>query len=107
MIGFSTQRLMELEVRGLTGASHGERTPERITHRNGHRAGQPEHFGPALKLPWSKLVAPDLSATLIDRLVEGTQAQAGGRSIRELERYRDNCLIAILNAIEQTRKAHA
>ncbi len=37
MIGFSAQRLMELEVRGLTGAGHGERTPERITHRNGYR----------------------------------------------------------------------
>ena len=37
MIGFAAERLMELEVRGLTGAGHGERTPERITHRNGYR----------------------------------------------------------------------
>ena len=37
MIGFSAQRLMELEVQGLTGAEHGERTPERINHRNGYR----------------------------------------------------------------------
>ena len=37
MIGFSAQRLMELEVHGLTGAEHGERSPERITHRNGYR----------------------------------------------------------------------
>ena len=37
MIGFAAERLMALEVEGLTGAAHGERTPERITHRNGYR----------------------------------------------------------------------
>jgi putative transposase len=37
MIGFTAQRLMELEVEGLTGAAHGERNPDRITHRNGYR----------------------------------------------------------------------
>jgi len=37
MIGFAAQRLMELEVEGLTGAGHGERSGERITHRNGYR----------------------------------------------------------------------
>jgi carnitine 3-dehydrogenase len=35
-------------------------------------------FGPCLKWPWTKLEAPELSETLIDRMVEGTQAQAGG-----------------------------
>lgn len=29
MIGFAAQRLLELEVAGLTGAAHGEKTPER------------------------------------------------------------------------------
>ncbi len=37
MIAFSAQRLMELEVEGLTGAEHGARTPERINQRNGYR----------------------------------------------------------------------
>jgi len=37
MIGFAAQRLMDLEVEGLTGAGHGERRAERITHRNGYR----------------------------------------------------------------------
>ena len=37
MVGFAAQRLMELEVEGLTGAAHGERNPERLNHRNGYR----------------------------------------------------------------------
>ena len=37
MIEFAAGRLMALEVEGLTGAAHGERTPERINQRNGYR----------------------------------------------------------------------
>lgn len=37
MIGFAAQRLMELEVGGLTGAGFGEKTPERLAQRNGYR----------------------------------------------------------------------
>jgi putative transposase len=37
MVGFAAQRLMELEVESLTGAGHGERSPDRINHRNGYR----------------------------------------------------------------------
>jgi len=37
MIGFAARRLMELEIEGLTGAGHGERSPARINQRNGYR----------------------------------------------------------------------
>src|SRR5450631_1799612 len=58
-------------------------------------------FGPCLKWPWTKLEAPELSEQLIDRMVEGTQAQANGRSIRELERLRDDYLVAIQQVLRQ------
>jgi putative transposase len=37
MIGFAVQRLMELEVEGLTGAGYGEKSPERLAQCNGYR----------------------------------------------------------------------
>jgi transposase-like protein len=37
MIGFAAHRLMELEVEGLTGASYGQKDPERLAQRNGYR----------------------------------------------------------------------
>jgi putative transposase len=38
MIGFTAQRLMELEVETHTGAARGSRNTDRLTHRNGYRA---------------------------------------------------------------------
>jgi putative transposase len=37
MIAFAAQRLMNLEVEGLTGAGHGERGAGRLNQRNGYR----------------------------------------------------------------------
>src|SRR6266851_7637879 len=37
MIGFTAQRLMELETDGLCGAGHGERSVDRRNQRNGYR----------------------------------------------------------------------
>ena len=37
MIGYTAQRLMDLEVEGRTGAPHGTRSADRLTQRNGYR----------------------------------------------------------------------
>ena len=63
-------------------------------------------FGPALKLPWTYLPAPELTDTLIDDVVAGTSAQLGERSIGALERYRDDCLLAVLDAVRVTKARH-
>ena len=58
-------------------------------------------FGPALKLPWTRLQAPELTDELIARMAEGTRQQAAGRTVKELERLRDDCLIAIMQALSR------
>lgn len=56
-------------------------------------------FGPALKLPWTRLEAPELTQDLIDRVSAESDDQAAGVSIRELERKRDDCLVAVLGGL--------
>ena len=58
-------------------------------------------FGPCLQWPWSRLTdVPELTEELIDMIVEQSDAQSGHRSIREMERVRDDNLIAILQALK-------
>ena len=63
-----------------------------------------EQFGPALKWPWSRLTdVPELTDGLLDRIVEQSDAQAAGRSVRELERLRDDCLVAVIQGLRAQR----
>jgi carnitine 3-dehydrogenase len=85
---------------GLRWASMGTNL---IYHLAGGEAGMRhmlQQFGPCLKWPWTKLQAPELTPALIDAMVAGTQAQAAGRSIRELERLRDDTLVAIQQVLK-------
>ena len=63
-------------------------------------------FGPALQLPWTYLPAPELTEKLIDDVVDGTSEQLGQHSISALERYRDDCLLAVLEAVKSTKEKH-
>lgn len=56
-------------------------------------------FGPALKLPWTKLEAPELTDELIERVADGCEHQAAGRSVRELEARRDEFLSRLLDLV--------
>ena len=57
-------------------------------------------FGPALKLPWTKLIdVPELTQRFIDKIADQSDRQAAGASLQELERKRDDCLIAIMQAL--------
>jgi len=60
-----------------------------------------EQFGPTLQWPWTKLMdVPELTDDLLDRLVAQSDEQAGGRSIRELEALRDDCLVAVMRGLQ-------
>ena len=65
-------------------------------HLAGGNAGMKhmlEQFGPALKLPWTKLKAPKLSKKLSNRVISGTRQQANGKSVAEISKIRDEYLL--------------
>ncbi len=73
-------------------------------HMGGGDAGMRHfmaQFGPALKLPWTRLEGPELTDSLVDKLASGTEQQAGGRTVKELERLRDDCLVSIMEALRR------
>jgi carnitine 3-dehydrogenase len=102
--GIATTRELDESIiygPGLRWASMGTNL---IYHLAGGESGMRHmlaQFGPCLKWPWTKLEAPELTESLIDRMVEGTQEQAAGRSIREIERLRDDSLVAVQQVLRQ------
>ena len=80
-----------------------------IYHMAGGEAGMRhfmEQFGPALDLPWTHLKAPKLTTEIIDKIVDGTEQQAGKHSIKELERLRDDCIISVIGAVTDAKAKH-
>ncbi|MEZ5925867.1 MAG: 3-hydroxyacyl-CoA dehydrogenase NAD-binding domain-containing protein [Hyphomicrobiaceae bacterium] len=64
-----------------------------------------DQFGPALKLPWTRLEAPELTKELRDRMVDGCNAMAAGRHFEDMAAERDRAIVAILKAISAVRTA--
>jgi carnitine 3-dehydrogenase len=64
-----------------------------------------DHFGPALLQPWTRLTAPELTPRLRDLVVSGVDESAGGMTIQQLERRRDDFLADLLLLIEKHRRA--
>ena len=63
-------------------------------------------FGPALKWPWTKLMdVPELTDELVQKIADQSDDQSGDHSIRELERLRDNNLVAMMRALKQQDSA--
>ncbi len=58
-------------------------------------------FGPCLKWPWTKLMdVPEFTDELVDLIAGQSDDQSGHMSIRELERARDNNLVAMMRALK-------
>ncbi len=58
-------------------------------------------FGPALKLPWTRLMdVPELTDALIDKIAVQSDQQAGGTGLREWEMRRDDGLLAVMQALK-------
>ncbi len=55
-----------------------------------------DQFGPALKLPWTKLKSPKLTKKLKEKIIKGTKKQSNNYSIKDLSNIRDNFLIDLI-----------
>lgn len=62
-----------------------------------------DQFGPALKLPWTRLAAPELTQELRDRMVDGCNAMASGRHFEDMAAERDRAIVGILKAVKSAR----
>ena len=57
-----------------------------------------DQFGPALKLPWTRLEAPELTQELRDAMVDGCNAMTEGKDFEDMAAERDRRIVAILKA---------
>ena len=125
--GFVATRLQEALWReALHMVANGEATPEQIDTAlingpaprmavqgqcmafhvacgAGGMATNLDQFGPALKLPWTRLDAPELTQELRDRMVDGCNEVAGNRHFEEMAEERDRTIVAVLNAIRENK----
>ncbi len=62
-----------------------------------------DQFGPALKLPWTRLVAPELTKELRDRMVDGCNEMASGRHFEDMAAERDRAIVGVLKAVRAAR----
>ena len=61
-------------------------------------------FGPALAWPWTKLTdVPEFDEELVELIAAQSDVQSGQQSIRELERLRDDNLVAMMRALKRTQ----
>ena len=75
--------------------------PCMVFHVGGGEGGMAyclEQFGPALKLPWSRLSAPELTDELAAKLIDGCDAAAAGEDFRTLTARMNDGLVRILKA---------
>ncbi len=86
---------------GLRWALMGPCLTFHLAGGGGGMAHMLDHFGAALEEPWTRLQAPPLTLELRDRMIEGCLRQAGGRSVAELERMRDEFLAELLTLLER------
>ena len=59
-----------------------------------------DQFGPALKLPWTRLKAPELSNELRNKMVDGCNEMAGEKHFETLVSNRDDAIVRVLNALK-------
>jgi len=90
---------------GLRWALMGPMLTFHLAGGQGGMAHMFDHFGPSLLQPWTRLTAPELTPRLRDLVVSGVDESAGGMTMQQLERRRDDFLADLLLLIQKHRRA--
>ncbi len=87
-----------VEGPGLRWAVQGAHLSYHLGGGAGGIADYLDHLGPSQERRWATLGQPRLDGEMRDRLTEGVDEEAGGRSVAELEAERDAALVELMRA---------
>jgi len=97
--GYATTKNLDRAIEDGPGIRYSLMGTFLTFHLAGGKAGMKhmlKQFGPALKLPWTKLKAPKLTKKLSSRVIKGTKQQSKGKSVASLSNIRDEYLVNLL-----------
>src|SRR5699024_9183557 len=107
--GEATGEQLDGSIAGGPGRRWPFQGPVLAFHRargGGGMADVPDHLGPALEPPWTRLTAPGLTQRLRDDVVAGCDGESGQRTIPDLVRHRDAGIIALRTLTSDLAAAH-
>ena len=84
-------------------AAQGQCMAFHVACGEGGMATNLDQFGPALKLPWTRLEAPELTKDLRNRMVDGCNTMAKNQHFEDMAAQRDREIVGVLNALRQAR----
>lgn len=102
--GIATTEEVDKAFTHAAGLRYAQYGPFMTFHLAGGEGGMRhmlKQFGSALKKPWTKLVAPELTEDLYDKVVTGSEASSQGYTMSELDQKRNEFLIKVKALAEQ------
>lgn len=102
--GIATTEEVDKAFTHAAGLRYAQYGPFMTFHLAGGEGGMRhmlKQFGPALKKPWTKLIAPELTDDLYHKVVNGSEASSQGYTMFELDQKRNEFLIKVKELAEQ------
>lgn len=102
--GIATTEEVDKAFTHAAGLRYAQYGPFMTFHLAGGEGGMRhmlKQFGPALKKPWTKLVAPELTQDLYDSVVEGCETSSQDYSMSDLDKKRNEFLVKVKKLAEE------
>lgn len=101
--GIATTEEVDKAFTHAAGLRYAQYGPFMTFHLAGGEGGMRhmlKQFGPALKKPWTKLIAPELTQDLYDNVVNGCETSSQGQTMSELDQKRNEFLVKVKKLAE-------